>query len=318
MDIEGDPIPETVTIDPTSVSDPATPAIRTRALSKTYGRTVGLDSVDLIVPEGLVFGYLGPNGAGKTTTIRLLMGQLRPSGGSVTVLGLDVASNRERVQAQIGYLPGDFAAYPDLTGLQYLTYLGELRGGVDRAHITGLSERLGLDLTKKVGSLSHGNRQKVGLVQAFMHSPPLLILDEPSSGLDPLVQREFLSMVREARAAGRTVFLSSHILAEVEAVADTVGILRAGRLVIVESVESLRRKALRRLELTFERDVPVQALAAVAGVKDIQVDNRTALLVVEGSTAELISVAAPHGVANVRTLEAGLEQIFLSFYGEED
>jgi ABC-2 type transport system ATP-binding protein len=311
------PIVETATVGSSVVADQGRPAIRTSALSKTYGKTVGLDRLDLTVPEGVVFGYLGPNGAGKTTTIRLLVGQLRPSGGAASVLGLDAETSREQVQRLVGYLPGDFAAYPDLTGQQYLTYLGNLRGGVDPAHMMGLSERLGLDLTKKIGSLSHGNRQKVGLVQAFMHRPPLLILDEPSSGLDPLVQCEFLAMVREARAERRTVFLSSHVLAEVEAVADSVGILREGRLVIVESVENLRKRALRRLELTFDRDVPIQALRAVTGVRDIQVDDRSALLVVEGSTAELVRVAAPHGVTNVRTVEAGLEQVFLSFYGEE-
>ena len=297
--------------------EPQDVAIRTRALSKTYGRTVGLERLDLTVPRGVVFGYLGPNGAGKTTTIRLLVGQIRPSGGSGSVLGLDVESNRERVQGKVGYLPGDFVAYPDLTGEQYLTYLANLRGDVDRAHMVELCDRLGLNPGRKIGSLSHGNRQKVGLAQAFMHRPQLLILDEPSSGLDPLVQREFLAMVREARNEGRTVFLSSHVLAEVEAVADSVGILREGRLVIVESVENLRAKALRRLEITFDGDVPIDALRMVHGVRDVQFDQTSVLLEVEGSTAELIRVAAPHGISNIRTVEAGLEQVFLSFYGEE-
>jgi beta-exotoxin I transport system ATP-binding protein len=205
-------------------------AIRTWQLSKSYGRRPALQELELEVPAGGVFGYLGPNGAGKTTTIRLLAGLLRPTSGRAEVFGLDTVADRERVQRRIGYLPGDFVAYPDLTGRQFLRYLAGLRGDVDGSHVDGLAKRFDLDLGLRIGRLSHGNRQKVGIIQAFMHQPDLLILDEPTNGLDPIMQREFLALVREHRDAGRTVFLSSHILTEVEAAADTVGILRAGRL----------------------------------------------------------------------------------------
>jgi ABC-2 type transport system ATP-binding protein len=290
------------------------PVIRTYGLTKHYGRTVALDSLDLEVPPGLVFGCLGPNGAGKTTAIRLLVGLLKPTRGRAEVLGIDATRHSDRVQAVVGYLPGDFRAYPDLTGEQYLRYLGNLRGGVDWKAVTALAERLELDTSRRIGALSHGNRQKVGIVQAFMNDPELLILDEPTTGLDPLMQREFLTLVREVRAAGRTVFLSSHILSEVEAVADAVGILRRGRLAVVDSVDNLRARALRRIDLTFAVDPPVAVLAAVPGVRDVQSSGTTAHLVVEGSTADLIAALPPYRVQDVVSHEADLEEIFLAFY----
>ena len=294
------------------------PVIRTQDLTKHYGATVGLESMDLDVPSGVVFGCLGPNGAGKTTAIRLLVGLLRPTRGVAEVLGMDLSRQREEVQRRIGYLPGDFKAYPDLTGRQYLHYLGNLRGGVDHEAVSLLTERLRLDLSRRIGALSHGNRQKVGIVQAFMNDPELLILDEPTSGLDPLMQREFLGMVREARTAGRTVLLSSHILTEVEAVADLVGILRDGRLVGVDTMGRLRARARRRIDLTFAGEPPATALAAVAGVREVDVDGATAQLVVEGSTADLIAALASYRVDDVVSHEADLEEIFLSYYASKE
>jgi ABC-2 type transport system ATP-binding protein len=292
--------------------------IRTRDLTKHFGEVAALESLDLEVPRGVVLGYLGPNGAGKTTTIRLLAGLLRPTRGSAQVLGHDTVAAADLVQAGIGYLPGDFVAYPDLTAAQYLEFLGGLRGGVARERVELLAKRLELDLHRRIGTLSHGNRQKVGLVQAFMHDPELLILDEPTAGLDPLMQREFLRMVREARDAGRTVFLSSHIMSEVQAVADLVAILRRGRLVVIESIEELARRSLRRVELTFATNVPRAELERVEGIRELHADGRVAHLVVAGSTAPLISASAPHGVENVVTHEAGLEEIFLTYYGASD
>jgi ABC-2 type transport system ATP-binding protein len=286
-------------------------------LTKHYGHTVALRDLDLTVPAGVVFGYLGPNGAGKTTTIRLLVGLLKPTHGRVEVLGLDGRADRDRIHRRVGYLPGEFESYPDLTGAQYLRYLANLRGGVEWRTVTGLAERLDVDLGKRTASLSHGNRRKIGLIQAFMHDPELLILDEPTGGLDPLIQREFLAMVREARAAGRTVFLSSHILSEVEAVADVVGILRQGSLVVVETVQALKAKALRRIDLTFGGPPPIEQLRASPGVQEVRVVGSTAHLAVEGSTAALLAAAAPHGIENVHTYEADLEEIFLSYYGQE-
>jgi ABC-2 type transport system ATP-binding protein len=290
------------------------PVVRTHQLTKHYGRTIALESLDLVVPPGIVFGYLGPNGAGKTTTIRLLAGLLRPTGGGAEVLGLDTVHEADEVQSRIGYLPGSFTAYADLTGDQYLRYLGELRGSFDSKRVVLLAKRLELDLTRRIGTLSHGNRQKVGIVQAFMNDPELLILDEPTIGLDPLMQREFLELVREARDAGRTVFLSSHILSEVEAVADVVGILRQGRLIVVESVEGLKAKARRRIDLTFADPPPVAVLRTVPGVREVQTSDTIANLVVEGSTADLIAALAPYRVDDVVSHEADLEEIFLAYY----
>jgi ABC-2 type transport system ATP-binding protein len=293
-------------------------AIGARGLTKRFGRTLALRGVDLRVQRGVVFGYLGPNGAGKSTTIRILTGLMRPTSGRVEILGIDVVRDRESAQRSLGYLPGDFVAYPELTGDQYLRHLAALRGGVRRSVVQDLAGRLGLDLDRRIASLSHGNRQKVGIVQAFMHEPELLVLDEPTSGLDPLVQREFLQLVREARDDGSTVFLSSHVLSEVEAVADVVGILRQGQLVVTDSVVNLQSQALRRVELTFSGPPAAGLLVGVPGVNDIHIQGRTALVTVEGSTAELFRAAAPAGIENVVTHEPDLEEIFLGWYQKGD
>ncbi len=290
--------------------------IHTERLTKRYGRRPALTGLDLDVPGGVLFGYLGPNGAGKTTTIRVLAGLLRPTSGRATVFGADVVRDREAVQSRIGYLPGDFVAYPDLTAGDYLRYMRYLRGGVDPSSTVRLAKRLDLDLGQVVGAMSHGNQQKVGIAQAFQHDPELLVLDEPTQGLDPLVQREFLGMLREARQAGKTVFLSSHVLSEVEAVADVVGILREGRLVEVASVAELKAKALRRLDLTFEGEVPAERLRAVPGVTEVHANGSGVQLVVEGSTAELLAVAAPYRITGVVSHEPDLEEIFLTYYGK--
>ena len=296
---------------------PVSAAIRTTGLTKSYRRRPALRGLDLEVPVGGVFGYLGPNGAGKTTTIRLVTGLLRPTAGSIAVLGMSPGEDRDRLQRRIGYLPGNFAPYPDLTVRQFLAYLGSLRGGVSPTVVEDLATRLGLSMEPRIGTLSHGNRQKVGLVQAFMHEPELLVLDEPTTGLDPLVQREFASLVHEVRDRGRTVFLSSHVLSEVEALADTVGILREGRLVAVQSVEALRAQAVRRIDLTFEGSVPVEALRTCTGVRELDVEGSTAHLVVEGSTADLFGTAAPYRISAVVSHEPDLAEIFLRYYATE-
>jgi len=291
-----------------------TPAIETHGLAKWFGRHRALDGIDLAVEPGQVFGYLGPNGAGKTTTIRVLAGLLRPTVGTARVLGLDVVHERDVMQRRLGYLPGDFAGYPDLSGEQYLRFLANLRKGVDWNEVTSMAKRLDLDLGRRIGVLSHGNRQKVGIIQALMHRPDVVILDEPTAGLDPIIQREFLGLLRDIRDAGRTVFLSSHILSEVEVIADHVGIIRDGRLVVVESVELLKRRALRRMDLTFAEDPPQNLLAAITGVRELTVTGRTAHLAVEGSTADLLAAAAPHRVEQIVTHEPDLEEIFLAYF----
>ena len=292
-------------------------AIRAIGLTKSYRRHPALRGLDLEVPAGGVFGYLGPNGAGKTTTIRLVTGLLLPTAGSMDVLGMSPSRDRDRLQRRIGYLPGNFSPYPDLTVKQFLAYLGSLRGGVDPTVVESLVTRLGLSMDPRIGTLSHGNRQKVGLVQAFMHEPELLVLDEPTTGLDPLVQRAFASLVHEVRDSGRTVFLSSHVLSEVEALADTVGILREGRLVTVQTVEALRAQAVRRIDLTFEGAVPVEVIRGRTGVRDLDVEGCTAHLVMEGSTADLLRATAPHGISAVVSHEPDLGEIFLRYYATE-
>ena len=203
-------------------------AIHTEGLTKHYGEVPALVDLNLDVRAGEIFGFLGPNGAGKTTTIRTFLDELRPTSGSASILGMDTHLQSVEIRDHIGYVPGDLAMYPNLTGKDTLTYFANLRGGVDWGFVDSLAERLGADLSKKVGDLSSGNRQKVGLIQAFMNKPDVLIMDEPSSGLDPLVQREFQAMMREVASDGRTVFLSSHTLSEVQRVADRVGIIRHG------------------------------------------------------------------------------------------
>lgn len=293
------------------------PAIRTSGLTKHYRGRPALVDLRLEVPCGVIFGYLGPNGAGKTTTIRLLAGLLRPSAGRAEVLGRDVVRERESAQRQIGYLPGEFVAYPDLTAAQYLRYLGNLRGGVPRSRVERLAERLTLDLSQRIGAMSHGNRQKVGIVQALLTEPALLVLDEPTAGLDPIVQREFLALVREARDAGRTVFLSSHVLSEVEAVADMVGILRHGRLVEVQSVAELKAQPLHQIDLRFDGPAPVARLRQAQGVRSVRENGSAAVhVVLEGSTADLLATAAPFRIAGITTHEPDLEEIFLTYYGQ--
>jgi ABC-2 type transport system ATP-binding protein len=292
------------------------PVVRTTGLTKSYRGRLALTALDLEVPPGVIFGYLGPNGAGKTTTIRLLAGLLRPTAGNATVFGLDTVRDREAVQRRIGYLPGEFTAYRDLTAEQYLRYLGTLCGGVDPSDVERLAKRLDLDLSDRIAAMSHGTRQKVGIVQAFLHDPEVLILDEPTAGLDPLVQREFLTLLREARTDGRTVFLSSHVLSEVEAVADMVGILRRGHLVEIQSVARLKTQALRRIDLGFEGPPPVDVLRHAPGVREVHLDGAATHLMVEGSPADLLAVAAPYRITAITTHEPDLEEIFLRYYGQ--
>jgi beta-exotoxin I transport system ATP-binding protein len=288
--------------------------IRTRRLTKHFGPRSALEELNLDVPAGSILGYLGPNGAGKTTTIRLLAGLIRPTSGSATVFGFDAADRYGEVQRRIGYLPGDFAAYPLLTGRQYLSYFAHLYGDVPPERIELLAKRFELDLDARIGTLSRGNRQKIGIVRAFMHEPDLLLLDEPTSGLDPLMQREFRILLDETRDAGRTVFLSSHVLSEVEAVADNVAILRAGRLVTVQSVPELKARARHRLDLTFAAEPPMDLLRTVPGVQELAVDQHVAHVVVTGSTAALVRAVAPYEVTNLATHEADLESMFLDYY----
>ncbi|MEX0796014.1 MAG: ABC transporter ATP-binding protein [Acidimicrobiia bacterium] len=293
-------------------------AIVTRGLTKSYGDTLALDNLDLEVRSGEVFGFLGPNGAGKTTTIRLLLDVLRPDSGSASVLGLDPQTEGVEMRRRVGYLPGDFATDGRQTPREFLTYLANLRGGVSMARIDSLAERLELDLDTKIGSLSKGNRQKVGLVQAFMHVPELLILDEPTSGLDPIMAHEFLEMVAEAKEEGQTVFMSSHILSEVQRGADRAGIIRKGRLIAIDDVDELRARAMRHVQIVFDSEVTAGEFDGLDSVGDVSVDGKVMRCRLTGEADQLIKAVARHRVIDFISEEPDLEEMFFHYYtGDE-
>jgi ABC-2 type transport system ATP-binding protein len=294
---------------------PMTLAIETSKLTKYYGKSRGAIDVDLVVETGQVFGFLGPNGAGKSTTIRLLLDLIRPTAGTARVLGLDAHRDRLAIDRRVSYVPGELSLYSELTGGQLLAYLANLRGGIDEAYRDKLVERLELDPGKRIKSLSRGNKQKVGLVAAFMSRPELLILDEPTAGLDPFIQLEFEHLCEEARTEGRTVFISSHQLPEVEHLCDRVGIIREGRLLAVESIADLKDRALRRLEIDFGEPVTADAFAGLPGIRDLTVNDDALRCTVMGSLDAIVKAAARYKVLNLRSVETSLEEIFLAYYG---
>ena len=289
-------------------------AIVTQDLTKHFGGLSAVEGLDLEVPSGEVFGFLGPNGAGKTTTIRLLLDFLRPTRGSATVLG-GTASDIE-VRRRLGYLPAELHFDPRYTGDDVFELCGALRGELDRARLAALLDRFELDPSRPIGELSTGNRRKVGIVQAFVHAPELLVLDEPTSGLDPLLQHEFLLLVREVIASGATVFLSSHLLHEVQRVADRVGILRSGQLVAVVDVDELRQLARQRIDLTVRGAVDTRLFTSVPGVVDVTVHDDLVRLVVEGSVDPVLKAAAGLTVDRIATEQVDLEDVFLEYYRE--
>ncbi len=290
--------------------------IQTHQLTKSYGRSRGIIDVTFDIQEGEVFGFLGPNGAGKTTTMRTLMGLLHANSGNATIGGLDCWTQSTEVKKQVGYLPGEFTFDPGLRGAQIIEYLGHLRGGVDQAYVRSLVERLGFDPSKRFREYSHGNKQKVGLVQAFMHKPRVLILDEPTSGLDPLNQQEFYKMVAEIHAERRTVFLSSHILPEVEQTCDRVAIIREGRLVKIDHVSALKDIRQHDVEISFVGPASAEWFKNVASVAKVAqgADEHTLQLSVQGELTEIIRIAGQHGAMHIATHEPTLEEVFLRFY----
>ena len=291
-------------------------AIITRGLTKSYGRVPALRGIDLEIPRGEIFGFLGPNGAGKTTTIRCLLDLIRPDGGEVRVLGLDPQADPVAVHARAGYLPGELALEDNLTAEQQLRTFAALRGNrLDWARVRQLAERLSLDLKRPIKNLSKGNKQKVGVLQALMHQPELLLLDEPTSGLDPLLQHEVLRMVLEAREHGATVFFSSHILSEVQEIADRVGIIRQGALAEVAETEALMQRTLRRVHLRFREPVAASALTSIPGVRLLSADDGFSMLLqVEGEMDALIKAAAQFQVVEFETERPSLEEVFLAYY----
>jgi ABC-2 type transport system ATP-binding protein len=292
-----------------------TAVIELDRLTKRYGAARGIDDLTMSVERGEVFGFLGPNGAGKTTTIRTLLDLLHPTSGRARVFGLDSRREREAIHARLGNLPGDFAYDPRLSGRELLTFLAELRGvrGLGRAE--ALAERFQADLDRPLGELSRGNRQKIGLVQAAFHDPELLVLDEPTSGLDPLMQEAFLTFVREERQRGRTVFLSSHDLDEVERVCDRVGIIRDGRLAAIENVEEITGRAYRHVTLEFADRVDPDEFGRLPGVIDLEPKGRRIAFKATGELDPIIKAAARHTLTDIELVRPTLEEVFLTYYG---
>lgn len=294
-------------------------AIYTQGLLKNYGRVQALKGVDLEVNRGEIFGFLGPNGAGKTTTIRCLLDLIRPNGGTVRVLGIDPQKEPVVVRARVGYLPGELHFDEGMTVEGGLRYLNKLRRNqADWGYVKKLAERLDLDLKMAIRNLSKGNKQKVGVLQALMHRPELLLLDEPTFGLDPLVQQEVLQMVAEARAEGATVFFSSHILSEVQEIAERVGIIRQGKVVEVAETSALVNRAMRRVRVRFKQSVERQNLSQIPGVTLLsQDDGMSVSLQVEGEMDALIKEIAAYPVIDMETERPSLEEIFLAYYEKE-
>lgn len=289
-------------------------ALSVRGLVKDYATVRALNGVDLDVRRGEVLGFLGPNGAGKSTTIRILLDLLRPTAGTAEILGVPTHLATPELRARIGYLPGELSMPPAKTAGAYLHYLAALRGGAGADRIAPLSHRFSLDLDRQIRGLSKGNKQKVGVVQAFMHSPELLILDEPTSGLDPLLQREFLDLVGEAHDAGATVLMSSHVLSEVEEAAGRVAIIRAGVVVDVDDVAELRRRAGQQVLLQFDEPADITWFAHVPDLTDVVADGTTLHVRLHGEPDALLKAAAAHRVVRWQAQDRELEDLFLDTY----
>lgn len=292
----------------------ATPLVGVDRLTRRFGARRGIEDVSFEIAAGEVFGFLGPNGAGKSTTIRLLLGLYRPTSGAMRVFGMDPLREGTRIRARVGYLPGELALYPRLTGAQYLDRFARMRGLTDRSYADRLVSRFRAELDRPVHTLSKGNRQKLGLVLAFMHRPELLILDEPTGGLDPLLQDEFARLVRETVEDGRTVLLSSHELDEVQRLVDRLAIIKEGRIVVTDTVESLRRSAPRTVEFRFDGPVDPARFAGLDGVRVRECIDGQVRLSVTGAVAPLLAVAADLGAVDVTARRADLDELFLSYY----
>ncbi|GAB4575533.1 MAG: ABC transporter ATP-binding protein [Anaerolineae bacterium] len=289
--------------------------IHIEGLTKHYGKVQALNDLTLDVYQGEIFGYLGPNGAGKTTTIRTLLDLIRPTAGRAEILGYDVNRDSVALHQRIGNLPGELALWEHMTGWELVRYLGGLRGGIDEKYVGELAERLDMDMTRRVKDCSSGMKRKLGLIQAMMHRPEVLILDEPTNGLDPLVQQTFHKLMKEVVAEGRTVFLSSHNLPEVEAICDRVGILRKGRLRAVERIAELKQVRFRWMTLKFNGEVDPARFEALEGVTDVTPENGKLRFRVVGDLDPVIKLAAQYHVVDLAYEEPSLEEIFLEYYG---
>jgi ABC-2 type transport system ATP-binding protein len=292
------------------------PAIEIERLSKRYPAAQGfaVHDLSLTVNSGEVYGFLGPNGAGKSTTIKTVMGFLRATSGTAHVLGVDCGTHDPTVKSQVGYLSGDMAIYPKMTGAQYLDYVGALLPPVSKTYRHELCRRLECTLNKPVGKLSRGNKQKIALVQAFMSQPSVLILDEPTSGLDPLMQEVFYDLVREAKTRGAAVFMSSHVLSEVQKTCDRVGIIKDGALIAEKDMAQLSEQAAQTYTITFAKKTPMTALRSVKGLRIISHDKQQVVLQLNGNLAPLFAVLAQHDTRKFDTAELDVEALFMHYY----
>jgi len=294
----------------------ATAIIETDQLTKRYGPVRGMCEVSIAVERGEVYGFLGPNGAGKTTTIRTLLDLLHPTSGTATLFGLDSHEQSREIRARLGNLPGDFACDPRLTGREFLEFCAEARGMNGLGSASLHAQRFEADLDRRIGELSRGNRQKIGLIQALFHNPELLMLDEPTTGLDPLMQEEFLAVVTEHRDRGGTVFLSSHDLDEVERACDRVAIIREGRIAAVERVADLRGRSYHHVSIEFDSPADGTEFRRIPGVRELQVDGPRVSFKISGPLDPVVKAAARHNVLDMELTEPTLEEVFLTFYGE--
>jgi ABC-2 type transport system ATP-binding protein len=291
-------------------------AVQVEGLLKSYGKIKALKGIDLQVQRGEIFGFLGPNGAGKTTTIRCMLDMIRPDGGKISLLGINPQSDPVAVQAKTGYLPGEMQYYDNLTSEAQLHFFNDMRGGQAKwNYITQLSERLALDLHQPIKNLSKGNKQKIGVIQALMHQPELLLLDEPTSGLDPLMQQEVLSLLREANERGATIFFSSHIMSEVESLAERVAIIRSGEIVELTNTDQLTHTTVNRINIRFKRPTDFSSLAELPGVEILtQVDQTNLTLQVTGDMELLVRSLGSLPVYALETEHLSLEEVFLTYY----
>jgi ABC-2 type transport system ATP-binding protein len=286
-----------------------------KSLTKYYRDVRAINGLDLEIHEGEIFGFLGPNGAGKTTTIRLLLGFIKPTLGSASIFDFDTFQDGVQVRKLVGYLPADIKLYGKMTGNQLLQYLSNLREGTDWDLVEELRERLETNLTQPIRSLSRGNKQKIGLIQAFMNRPELIIMDEPTSGLDPLIQQEFYKMLDDVKADGRTVFISSHNMQEVERVCDRVGIIRLGEIVAVDEIHDLKERSIHKFEIHFSGAVSTDTFRTVDGIQDIVVEDNIVLCTVLGKPDAFIKTASSFEILRLISHEPSLEDVFLSYYG---
>jgi ABC-2 type transport system ATP-binding protein len=289
--------------------------IQTEELTKYYGRSRGIEEINLSVKEGEVFGFLGPNGSGKTTTIRILLDFIRASSGRAKLFGMDVHAESIRIKSRIGYLPGEYGMYEKMTADKYLEFLGSLRSDKDPPLKDRLIELFGLDVSRRIKSFSHGNKQKLGLVQAFMHDPELLILDEPTNGLDPLIQQRLYELILELKERGKTIFFSSHVLSEVERVCDRAAILREGKLVALHEISDLKKVRLKTIEITFKQELD-ESIFDVEGVRKIEKNAHTIRLWIDSNINGILRIISQYPIDNISCRDASLEDVFLEYYSQ--